>query len=173
MVLHVVIAVQLLSCVQHFCKLMDFSPSGSSIHGISQARILDWVAISFSRRSSPPLRNQTHDSYIGKWILYHWATWKAHHVPQNWSNNLCPLLILCSEIVLLLTERDVFRLSVLGLLWWLNDEESTCQCREHGFHRWFGRIPHKEQLSPWGTTTELVLFFSSFLALFFVTQTYF
>ena len=32
--------------------------SGSSVHGISQARILEWVAISFSRRSSQP-SNQT------------------------------------------------------------------------------------------------------------------
>ena len=32
--------------------LMDFSPAGSSIHGISQARILEWVAISFFRGSS-------------------------------------------------------------------------------------------------------------------------
>ena len=33
---------------------MDCSPPGSSVHGISQARILEWVAISFSRGSSPP-----------------------------------------------------------------------------------------------------------------------
>ena len=31
------------------CDLMDYSPPGSSVHGISQARILEWVAISFSR----------------------------------------------------------------------------------------------------------------------------
>ena len=42
---------------------------------ISQARILEWVAISFSRRSSRP-RNQTCISYIGRWVLYHWATWE-------------------------------------------------------------------------------------------------
>jgi len=36
---------------------MDYSSSGSSVHGILQARILEWVAIPFSRRSSPP-RNQ-------------------------------------------------------------------------------------------------------------------
>ena len=88
MVLHVAIVLQLLSCIQHFCTLMDFSPPGSSIHGISQARIPDWVAISFSR-SSPPLRDQIHDSYIGRWVLYHWTTWEAHDAPQNWSNNLC------------------------------------------------------------------------------------
>ena len=33
---------------------MDCSPPGSSVHGISQARILEWVAISFSRGSSQP-----------------------------------------------------------------------------------------------------------------------
>ena len=36
------------------CDPMDYSPPGSSVHGISQARILEWVAISFSRRSSQP-----------------------------------------------------------------------------------------------------------------------
>ena len=34
------------------CDPMDCSPSGSSVHGIFQARILAWVAISFSRGSS-------------------------------------------------------------------------------------------------------------------------
>ena len=37
---------------------MDYSPPGSSVHGIPQAKILEWVAISFSRESSWP-RNQT------------------------------------------------------------------------------------------------------------------
>ena len=36
------------------CDPMDCSPPGSSVHGISQAIILEWVAISFSRRSSQP-----------------------------------------------------------------------------------------------------------------------
>ena len=36
------------------CDPMDCSPSGSSVHGIFQARILQWVAISFSRGSSHP-----------------------------------------------------------------------------------------------------------------------
>ena len=39
------------------CDPIDSSLPGSSVHGIFQARILEWVAISFSRRSSPP-RNQ-------------------------------------------------------------------------------------------------------------------
>ena len=36
------------------CDPMDCSPPGSSVHGIPQARILEWAAFSFSSRSSPP-----------------------------------------------------------------------------------------------------------------------
>ena len=43
----------MLSCVW-LCDPMDCSPPGFSVHGISQARILEWVAISFSRESSGP-----------------------------------------------------------------------------------------------------------------------
>ena len=61
------------------CDCMDHSPLAPSVHGISQARILEWVAISSSRGSSP-LKDWTCIScipYIGRWILYHWATWEA------------------------------------------------------------------------------------------------
>ena len=58
------------------CDPMDYSLPGSSVHGIIQARILEWVAISFSRRSSRP-RDQTCISCIGSWILNHWAIWEA------------------------------------------------------------------------------------------------
>ena len=64
-----------------FCNPMDYSPPGSSVHGISQARILEWVDISFSRGSSRP-RDRTWLSCTGRWILYHWATREAptpHH----------------------------------------------------------------------------------------------
>ena len=36
------------------CDPVDCGPPGSSVHGILQARILEWVAISFSRGSSQP-----------------------------------------------------------------------------------------------------------------------
>ena len=39
---------------QLFCDPMDCSPPGSSVHGILQARILEWVAMPSSRRSSWP-----------------------------------------------------------------------------------------------------------------------
>ena len=45
------------------CGPMDCSPLGSSVHGILQARISEWVAMPFSRGSSQP-RDRTHGSYI-------------------------------------------------------------------------------------------------------------
>ena len=62
---------------------MDGSLPGFSVHGISQARILEGVAISFSRGSFQP-RNQTHVSYTGSRILYHWATTEALEFPVQW-----------------------------------------------------------------------------------------
>ena len=59
-----------------FCNTMDSSPA---VHGIFQARILEWVVIPFSRGSSQP-RDWTHISCVsctGGWILYHWAPWGA------------------------------------------------------------------------------------------------
>ena len=66
---------QLLSHIRLFCDPMDCSPPGSSAQGISQARILEWVAISFSRGSSWP-RDGTCVSCISSWVLHLWATSK-------------------------------------------------------------------------------------------------
>ena len=55
------------------CHPKDCSPSGSSVHGILQARILEWVAMASSRGSSRP-RDRTRISYascMGRWVLYH------------------------------------------------------------------------------------------------------
>ena len=55
---------------------MDYSPSDSSARGIFQVRILEWVAVSFSRGSSW-LRDRRCISCIGRWILDCWATREA------------------------------------------------------------------------------------------------
>ena len=47
----------------------DCSPPGSTVHGISLARILEWVAISSSRGSFRP-KDRTCASCVGRWILY-------------------------------------------------------------------------------------------------------
>ena len=54
---------KLLQLCPTLCHPMDCSPPGSSVHGISQSRILEWVAVSFSRASSQP-RYRTHISCI-------------------------------------------------------------------------------------------------------------
>ena len=55
------------------CGPVDCSPPGSSLHGILQARILEWVAISFSRGSSQP-RDRTQVSCIASRCFNLWAT---------------------------------------------------------------------------------------------------
>ena len=64
---------KLLQSCPTLCDPMDCSPPGSSVHGILQARILEWVAIPSSRGSSQ-CRDWTHVSYvscIGRRISYH------------------------------------------------------------------------------------------------------
>ena len=65
-----------------FCNPMDCSLPGSPVHGISQARILEWVAISFFRGSSRPT-DQTHISCVscieGR-FFYLWVTGEAQHL---------------------------------------------------------------------------------------------
>ena len=58
------------------CDPVDYSPPGSSVHGILQARILEWVAISFSRGSSRP-KDQTQVSRIAGRRFNLWATREA------------------------------------------------------------------------------------------------
>ena len=59
------------------CDSMDYSLPGSSNHGIFQARILEWVSISFSKRSSLP-RDWTWVSHIIGRRLTIWATREVH-----------------------------------------------------------------------------------------------
>ena len=72
------------SCLT-LCGLMDCSPWGSSVHGISHPRILEWVAISSSRGSSR-LRDQTSSlaspALAGKFFTTS-AIWKAHDWLQD------------------------------------------------------------------------------------------
>ena len=58
------------------CDLMDCSPPGSSVHGTLQARILEWITISFSRGSSRP-RDQTLVSCTAGRFFTAWVTREA------------------------------------------------------------------------------------------------
>ena len=63
------------SCLT-LCDPMDCRLSGSSVHGLFQARVLEWIAISFSRGSSQP-RNRTQVSRITGRRFTVWATREA------------------------------------------------------------------------------------------------
>ena len=63
------------------CDPMDCSPPGSSVHGISQSWILEWVAISSSRGSSRP-RNQTRVPCPAGRFFTVWATREAQFHPE-------------------------------------------------------------------------------------------
>ena len=63
------VCAQLLQSCPTLCDAMDCRQLGSSVHGISQARILEWVATPSSRVSSQP-KDLTCVSCTGRWILY-------------------------------------------------------------------------------------------------------
>ena len=74
---------------------------GSSVHGILQARILEWVAISFSRGSSRPRDRTQISHFAGRWLL--WATREAlpeTYINQGKYNPNNPIIhVLCAHVL--------------------------------------------------------------------------
>ena len=66
---------QLLLCLPTLCNYKDYRPPSSSAHGIFQAKILEWITISFSRGIFLTQGLKTH-FLLGRQILYHWVTRK-------------------------------------------------------------------------------------------------
>ena len=82
-------AKQLLSCPT-LSVPMDCSPAGSSVHGIFQAQILEWVPIPFSRGSSQSIKiaHVSYVSCIGRWVFYH----QHHLVSPDFQDNSLEIL---------------------------------------------------------------------------------
>ena len=78
------------------CNPMDCSPPGSSVHGILQARILQWVAVSFSRGPGERLPSPSLSKHLHSW-------------PQSF---LCKIMI---GIILLLFSRGKIKSFHLSL----------------------------------------------------------
>ena len=68
---------------------IDCNLPGSSVHGIFQARILEWVAISFSKGSSPP-RDQTQVSCTAGRLFTVWATRESQDIVSR--TQICQVL---------------------------------------------------------------------------------
>ena len=69
------------------CDPMDYSLLGSSVHGILQARILEWVAMPSPRGSSQPW-DWTWVSCIAGRFFIHWATWECRSSGPGWRPQL-------------------------------------------------------------------------------------
>ena len=81
------------SVVSDSLRPMDCNPPGPSVHGTLQARILEWIAISYSRGSFWP-RYQTRVSCVScirQQILHHCITWEAPELSGD------PAMLLLSE----------------------------------------------------------------------------
>ena len=76
----------LLSCLD-FCNIMDCSLSGFSVPGILQAEILEWVAMPFSKGSSPPRDQTGFPNY--KQILYHLNLFHGNFKETDITQFLC------------------------------------------------------------------------------------
>ena len=114
---------------------MDCSAPGSSVHGIFQARILEWVAISYSRESfQPRIESGSRASpalQVDSVPLSHWGAC-SHHAGGN--------MFATADISL--------RYMAHGLPSWLSGNESACQCRRRRFHPWVGKIPWRRKWQP-------------------------
>ena len=114
----------------------------SSVHGISEARIQKWIAISFSRGSSQP-KDRTHVSYsscIGREILYHWATWET-------SNSTSGYFSRENKNINLRRHMNAYA----GLPMWLSGKETAClykRYRRHEFDPWAGKIFWRREWQP-------------------------
>ena len=84
------------SCLT-LCNPMDCSLPGSSVHGIFQAVVLEWIAISFSRGSSQP-RARTQVSRIvdrlSHYLVFRWLTWAWPVASQSLSLLICQMAII-------------------------------------------------------------------------------
>ena len=110
------------SCLS-ICNPVDCSLPDSSVHGIFQAKTLEWVAISFSRGSSQA-RVRTFVSYFGKWTFNHWVTQEVQLQARgwfisfyNWDHTIYIMRFPGGSVV----------------------KESTCQCKR----------PRRLRLDPW------------------------
>ena len=85
-----------LSCLT-LCDSMDCSPPGASVHGVSQARTLEWVAIPFSSGSSQA-RDQTHVSCIAGGFFTIWDTRETPAATAAAAKSLQSCLTLCDPM---------------------------------------------------------------------------
>ena len=115
--------------VVQFCPTLC-DPTDYTVLGILQARILEWVAVPFSRGSSQP-RDRTQVSHIAGRFFTSWATWEAlKYIKNSWNSILRKWTTQLQN-----TQRHFPDGPVI---------KTPCsECRRHEFSPWSGNwIPH-------------------------------
>ena len=106
---HACARAHLLSCPT-LCNSTNCSPPGSSVHGILQTRILEWVSSSSSRESpNPQIQHISCISCIGRQNLYQMSQWRSpyktqsfsgiKHLPLSLKNAWIPYILLLKGII--------------------------------------------------------------------------
>ena len=151
----------------------DCSPPGSRAPGIFQARILEWVAISFCRGSSQPKdrKRVSYVSYMGRQILYYqhhfvsikvwWGT--SRYLGNDNSNTHPPLSLFFPLFLITLNDHLILYSYIktppvdlcynwsLGFPGGASGEEPACQCRRQkrqASECWLGKIPWRGAWRP-------------------------
>ena len=129
------------------CDSMDCSPPSSYVHGVFQARILEWIAISSSRKSSQP-KDQTGiscASCLAVRFFYHWATREAFHpwiqLKMSWKwdwNTVKIQQLLCLNFSSWMTAGSVSAVATRWISFWGGTDQQSeiisqvWQCQDTG-----------------------------------------
>ena len=108
------------------CDPMDCSLPGFSVHGILQARVLEWFTISFSRGSSQP-RDRTWISHIGGRRFNLWATREAHKQSPNLQAH-DTIIINLKDVLNRRKNKEEKKRQAFWLQSWGKSSSSTCLC---------------------------------------------
>ena len=115
------------SCARLFWDSMDCSLLVFSVHGIFQARMLEWVVISYSRGSFRP-RDQSGISWTGKQIPYRGTNWKVKvHSPKSTWIFFSPATLFTFDFFIFL-KKTIFSVFLLVGQAWLHWNNSFSLC---------------------------------------------
>ena len=153
------------SCLT-LCDLTNCSLPGFSVHGIFQARIWKWFAISFSKVSFQP-RNGTWASCIGRLILYHWATREAYTITYRPPKETAVGRIYFGDSVQIMRIIHAYLLFYLEVFTLLNCNRNSCSSTEYFIFEMITFLSTYSLFNLWLNRASLAALYFSFFFNFF------